>query len=160
MKKSPSQPQWDDSDASRVRILLECPPESSPSVIASVIESHGYAVRTCGGPSVGPCALISQGACALVDNADVVVNLLGATPSEQSVLPAVAGLRRCPAILAETRFQQLAPASRSGLDPAPESVDAVEVLRPPITRRALIEGIEAALRRREHRASSWGDGSC
>lgn len=160
MKKSPSQPRWDESDASRVRILLECPPESSPSVIASAIESHGYAVRTCKGPSVAPCALIDQGACALVDGADVVVNLLGATPSEESVLPAVAGLRRCPAILAEPRFQRAGAERRPGSEPAPESIDAVEVLRPPITRRALIEGIEAALRRREHRTSSWGDGSC
>jgi len=95
-----------------------------------------------------------------VDGASVVVNLLGATPSEQSVLPAVAGLRRCPAILAETRFQRAAAERRSGSEPAPESVDAVEVLRPPVTRRKLIEGIEAALRRREHRASWWGEGSC
>lgn len=160
MRKSPSQPQWDDSDPSWVRILLECPPESSPSVIASVIERHGYAVRTCEGPSVAPCALISQGACALVDGADVVVNMLGTTPGEAPVLQAVAGLRRCPAILAETLCTPPAAASRPDSAAEPQLADAIAVLRPPVTSRALIGGIEEALRRREHRASSWGDGFC
>ena len=43
------------------------------------------------------------GADAMALRADVVVNMLGATPSEIRVLPAVAGLRRYPAILAEVR---------------------------------------------------------
>ena len=72
MRKSATQ-RWDESESNRVRVLLECPPAESPSIIASAIERRGYAVRTCEGPSVKPCALLDHGACALVDGADVVV---------------------------------------------------------------------------------------
>lgn len=159
MRKSPRQPRWDESDDARVRVLLECPPSDSPSIIASAIEQRGYAVRICEGPSVQPCELLENGACALVDGADVVVNMLGATPSEIRVLPAVAGLRRYPAILAEVRHTDH-PGTTRGDAPPSGSPDAVVELRPPLTTEAVVGGIEEALHRREQRVAWWGDGFC
>ena len=159
MRKSAT-PRWDESESNRVRVLLECPPAESPSIIASAIERRGYAVRTCEGPSVKPCALLDRGACALVDGADVVVNMLGTTPREARVLPAVAGLRRCPAVVAGVQYR--VPAAANGADPfaVPESADAVTKLPAPVTTSALFGGIEEALRRREQRIAWWGDGFC
>ncbi len=160
MRKSPRQPRWDEGDAARVRVLLECPAPDSPSIIASAIERRRYAVRTCEGPSAGSCALLDDGACALVDGADVVVNMLGATPRESRVLPAVAGLRRCPAIVAEVRSRASVAVSRGDASVVPESPDAIIELRAPVTRSELFSGIEEALRRREQRIAWWGDGFC
>jgi hypothetical protein len=160
MRKSPRQSRWDESDAARVRVLLECPPSDSPSIIASAIERRGYAVSICEGPSVQPCELLENGACALVDGADVVVNMLGSTPSEIPVLPAVAGLRRYPAILARVRHTDHVATSLEDSPPPSGSSGAVVELRPPVTTRALFGGIEEALSRREQRLAWWGDGFC
>ena len=160
MRKPPRQPRWDESDATRVRVLLECPPSDSPSIIASAIERRGYAVRTCEGPSLGPCALLEDGACALVDGADVVVNMLGTTPREARVLPAVAGLRRCPAVVAEVKYKVPAAANGAAPSAVSESADAITELPAPVTTSALFGGIEEALRRREQRIAWWGDGFC
>ena len=158
MRKSAKQ-RWDESESNRVRVLLECPPAGSPSIIASAIERRGYAVRTCDGPSAKPCALLDHGACALVDGADVVVNMLGSTPGEIPVLPAVAGLRRYPAMVAARRTGH--PATARGEPPSPiGSADAVVGLRTPVTIEAVVGGIEEALRRREQRVAWWGDGLC
>ena len=100
MRKTPGQQRWDDGD-DRVRVLLECALKDSPTIVASVIEREGYAVRTCDGPTGTTCDLLDHGACALVDGADVVVNLLGTTPDEQAVLDTMTGLRRPPAIAVE-----------------------------------------------------------
>jgi hypothetical protein len=160
MTKSPRQPRWDESDAGRVRVLLECSPSGSPSIIASAIERRGYAVSICEGPSVKPCELLENGACALVDGADVVVNMLGTTASEIPVLPAVAGLRRYPAILAEVRQTDHPAPGVEHATPTSGSAEVVVELRPPITTHELFGGIEEALRRRERRVAWWGDGFC
>ena len=72
---------WEEG-SSRTRVLLECAASSSPSIIARVVERHGFDVRTCEGPGDrGGCDLIDHGACALVSGADVVVNMLAAGDS-------------------------------------------------------------------------------
>ena len=160
MRKPPRQPRWDESDAARVRVLLECPPASSPSIIASAIERRGYAVRTCEGPTIGPCALLDNGACALVDGADAVINMLGTSRCEAPVLEAIAGLRRRPAIVAEVPCTVRVDANGSNPAPTRDPADAVTDLRSPVTTKALFEGIEEALRQREQRVAWWGDGFC
>lgn len=115
---------WNSDDGDRVRVLLECSPDASPSLIASLIEREGYAVRTCEGPTDDACDLLDRGACSLIDGADVVVNLLDGTPSERAVLGATERLRRPPAIVA-----QMGNAST-------------------LTRRALLDDIDEALDRR------------
>jgi hypothetical protein len=80
---------------------LECAPDAAPTLIASLIEREGYAVRTCEGPTDDACDLLDRGACSLVDGADVVVNLLGDSPSERAVLGATERLRRPPAVVAQ-----------------------------------------------------------
>lgn len=159
MRKSAKQ-RWDESESNRVRVLLECPPSGSPSIIASAIERRGYAVRTCDGPSAKPCALLDHGACALVDGADVVVNMLGSTPREIPVLHAVAGLRRCPAMVVEVQPRVRADADGQDVAATPALADAIVEVAGPMTTSAMFGGIEAALRRREQRIAWWGDGFC
>lgn len=159
MRKSAKQ-RWDESESNRVRVLLECPPAGSPSIIASAIERRGYAVRTCDGPSAKPCALLDHGACALVDGADVVVNMLGSTPREIPVLDAVAGLRRCPAMVVEVPPRARVDADGQDVTAIPEPADAVIEVAGPMTASALFGGIEAALQHREQRIAWWGDGFC
>src|SRR5690606_28116427 len=90
-------------DDPRSRVLLECAASSSPSIIARVVERHGFAVRTCEGPGDrGGCDLLDHGACALVSGADVVVNMLtGWDPTSSEVLAAVLDERRPPATVVE-----------------------------------------------------------
>ncbi len=129
MSRRPNHQRWSD-DGGRPRVLLECPPAASPSIIATLIERDGYEVQTCTGPAVTSCDLLEHGACALVDGADVVVNLLGPVPDDVAVLDAMTSLRRPPAIVAEVRGA------------APDTVTAVQY---PATRRALLRAIRAAL---------------
>lgn len=159
MRKPPRQPAWDDHDAGQVRVLIECPPAGSPSIIAAAVERRGYAVRTCEGPSARPCALLEHGACALVDGADIVVNMLGATPREAAVVPALAALRRPPAIVAERPGPRRSAAEATAPPALPEPPAAVTEVRAPVTANALVQGIEEALRCREQRTAWWGDGA-
>ncbi len=159
MRKSATQ-RWDESESNRVRVLLECPPAESPSIIASAIERRGYAVRTCEGPSVKPCALLDHGACALVDGADVVVNMLGSTPGEVPVLPAVAALRRCPAMVVEVWPRVRVDDDGQDVTVAPGPAGAIVEVAGPMTTRSLFGGIEDALQRREQRIAWWGEGFC
>lgn len=160
MRKPSRQPRWDGSDAGRVRVLLECAPAGSPSIIASAIERRGYEVRMCEGPTVGSCALLDSGACAPVDGADVVVNMLGTSRCEDPVLRTVAGLRRRPAILAEVPCAVRGGADGSDAASLPNMADAITELRQPVTTKVLFDGIEEALRQREQRVEWWGDGFC
>ena len=85
MRRRTARQSWGTREDDRVRVLLECEPHASPSIIASVIERHGFAVRTCEGPATGPCDLLDGGHCSLVDDADVVVNMLRApAPARRS----------------------------------------------------------------------------
>jgi hypothetical protein len=147
---------WGDAHPSRVRVLLECPPEESPHLVASLIEREGFAVEVCEGPSAGACPLITSGACALVDRADVVVNLLEASDAGRQVAPAIESMRRSPALVVER--PRPGTARRLAVPGAPAVSTGAMVLHPPLTRRSLIEAIKEALRRRSAPVTWWGDG--
>ena len=137
---------WDDGDDPRLRVLVECDYADSPSLVASLIERHGFAVRTCEGPGAAPCDLHEHGACQLVDGADVVVNLLRDPEARQRVAHEVASVRRPPAVVAQG-------------PPDPEVGGTVTWIAPPVTRNALISGITAALREHGAPTPTWGDGT-
>jgi hypothetical protein len=134
---------WD-PDAPGHRVLLECPATASPSMIARVVERHGYEVRTCDGPAdQGGCDLIDHGACALVAGADVVVNMLDAAdPDAHDVLAAVSDERRPPAVVVELTRPRLA---RRGLDDHDAVDRRIDVLHTPVTSQDLVSAIEQAL---------------
>ena len=159
MRKSAT-PRWDESESNRVRVLLECPPAESPSIIASAIErprvrrtnlrwSLGEALCVVGPRSLRP-----------VDGADVVVNMLGIDPTEIPVLPRSG---RTPALPGHGRRGP----DRARVEPrgqdvtaVPDLADAAVEVAGPMTTSALFKGIEAALQRREQRIAWWGDGFC
>lgn len=145
MPRKPARPQWGHDDEGRVRVLLECEARDSPTIIASLVERHGFDVRVCEGPEEAPCDLVCKGSCELVDGADVVVNLLRGTDPDGEILDEVAGMRRPPAVVT----------TRSGDAPAPEHVVTIP---DPVTRRALIHGISEALVQRDRPPAWWGDG--
>ncbi|WP_426574030.1 hypothetical protein [Aquihabitans sp. McL0605] len=145
MRKSTASERWDADDGDdRVRVVLECPAEASPALIAQLIERHGYAVRTCEGPGARPCSLLAYGACELVDGADVVVNMLTPGPVQHDVLHAVAGTRRPPAVIAEIPRATDLVAGGPGGAPVPENVT---VVTKPTTTRKLMDAMDQALDR-------------
>lgn len=143
MGKRASVRHWSDGDGDRPRVLLECPPEESPAIVASLLERHGYEVRTCDGPRATTCELLDHGVCPLVDGADAVVNLLGSEPDDRTVLDAVARIRRPPAVVAQARR----PASPDAGDPD-ALLAAVVWIRERPSRTSLVRAIETALDRR------------
>ena len=132
MARKSVQQVWDDTDDGRVRVLLECEPSDSPTLIASLIERHGFDVRVCEGPGEQRCTLLNHEACGLVDGADVVVNLLHHGHDADAVLDAVAAQRRPPAVVTDH------PAT-------PERDRRVVSIASPVTRRSLLGGISDAL---------------
>jgi hypothetical protein len=149
---------WTEADASKVRVLVECPPAGSPSIVATALEREGYEVRTCEGPSEHACDLLADGTCGLVDGADVVVNLLGSDPTGRQVLRAASAIRRPPAVVAEmTEAQAMAMAAEGGDRSDPSHFTVVE---PPLTRRALVDAIEESLAAQDRSTPIWGDGFC
>lgn len=148
---------WD-ATSPQPRVLIECPASASPSIVAQVVERHGFAVRTCVGPQDrGRCDLIDHGVCPLVSGADVVVNMLHSEdPSAAAVLGAVMAQRRPPATVVELTPARLAASSRGGAGsigpPQPT------VITTPVTGADLICGINTAIERRERTVPWWGDG--
>jgi hypothetical protein len=138
---------WDDVPEHLTRVLVECPPGSSPLLIAAAIERHGYAVRTCEGPDRRhPCALVEQGACSLVDGADVVVNLLnGPDPDARLVLDHLSRQRRPPEVVTELTQPEID--RLSATDEWTFRRDHVEILASPLTSEALLAAIDAAAAR-------------
>lgn len=93
---------WGAGHGRRARVLLECPAEESPGIVASVLDRAGFDVVVCEGP-VGTrrCPLAAGEGCATVHAVDVVVNMLGtSTPEQAEVLPALdqAGRRPPPVV--------------------------------------------------------------
>ncbi len=173
MNKKPVRESWSDSDGTRARVLLEGGPEYSPSVIAPIVERHGFEVRTCEGPTHDHgCDLLDNGTCALVDGADVVVNMLSTSLDGPMVLDAVTGLRRPPGVVATDNIETDGsaagpPASGSGGEAFVEHRDGptttsppVTVIRGPVTRERLISSIHEALERSRRPHPIWGDGFC
>jgi len=158
VRRKDHKPTWGDADDGRVRVLLECSPHLSPSIISKVIEDDGYDVRTCEGPSKGhECSLLAQGECELVTGADVVVNMLrGPESDDHRVLDAVSGQRRPAPVVVEMtgpRIKQLEAHETELAHP-----DQVTIIKSPISRHDLIEGIEAALAKQADSVPRWGDG--
>jgi hypothetical protein len=160
MRRRTPRQTWTDHTDLRVRVLLECEPESTPAIIASVIERHGYAVRSCEGPDAHGCDLLVNGVCALVDGADVVVNMLRTPVVGRNILNGVAAVRRPPAVVAEVRHSEGLAASGSVTDPPGVDLDRVTVMEAPVTGKALISAIERAVERRNRPVPIWGDGFC
>lgn len=148
MHHSATRGSWEDSTGTRPRVLLEGGPEYPPSVIAPIIERHGFEVRTCEGPThEGGCDLLDDGTCALVDGADVVVNMLSTPVEAPMVLDAVTGLRRPPgAVATESAATSVSP--------------PVAVIRGPVTKWKLMSAIHEALERSREESPAWGDGFC
>ncbi|MGI9576649.1 MAG: hypothetical protein ACR2OH_00430 [Microthrixaceae bacterium] len=148
MRQEPKRESWTGSSGTRARVLLEGGTEYPPSVIAPIIERHGFEVRTCEGatPEHG-CDLLDNGACPLVDGADVVVNLLTTRGAAPRVLDAVTGVRRPPGVVAT----RAAAATHAG---------PVTVIPGAVTRSKLIRAIDEALRRSPEPMPAWGDGFC
>ena len=148
--------QWNGDEADQVRVLLECPPAASPSMIASLIERNGYAVRSCEGPTTRSCELLDHGSCALVDGAGVGVNMLGSSRREREGLDAVSDLRRAPAIVVETRNAPIGePDPALGAGPG-----HITALPAPATKESLLGAIREALEHQHERVAWWGDGFC
>jgi hypothetical protein len=123
----------------RPRVLLECPPEASPFVVADVLERAGFEVEVCEGPTDrAACPLTTGGSCPAVEGADVVVNLLGMGPEHgaevlsgvRDTYPQVPVVVEVPAPLRAHHGAELA---------------GVRVATSPVTAAALVEHIWAAV---------------
>lgn len=159
MRRRSKREPWSDEPDQRVRVLLECEPESSPSIIAPVIERHGYAVRTCEGPGHDGCDLLENGACALVDGADVVVNMLHEPVVGPQIRDSVAATRRPPAVVAEmTPLEAQASGARTGTQMLDR--DRITVLESPVNTEKLITAIGKAVADKDRPVPIWGDGFC
>lgn len=156
--KRPPRPTWGDRPDGRPRVLLECEPEATPSIIAEVIEKEGYAVETCHGPSDHGCALLENGSCDLIDGADVVVNMLRSSNEGETILHETELLRRPPAIVAEKTSPHMGAATHDGADPPAPGPQRVTIVQRPVTKEALLGAIETALEQREAAPPVWSDG--
>lgn len=138
---------WE-SSSTLPRVLLECPPEMCPEIIGDSIERAGYQIATCTGPDRHhACELLVDGACSLVDDADVVVNVLGRRDGAP-IANAIAGLRRPPGLVREVAVVpdgEVAP-------------DGAQVLHSPATRQRLLDAIERALADSSPAGPPWGLG--
>ncbi|MFN7967730.1 MAG: hypothetical protein U0P47_00180 [Acidimicrobiales bacterium] len=139
---------WRDAPRDRVRVLVECPPENTPDLVAEVLRREGYEVRVCEGPVPHhACPLVATGACNLVSGADVVVNLFGSTdPVRREVLGAITDERRPPAVITEMTTPELE--RRTESDSWWFDRDRVHIVETPVTAATLIEAVETALRLR------------
>lgn len=148
---------WDPASR-QPRVLIECPASASPSIVAQVVQRHGFSVRTCVGPQDrGRCDLIDNGVCSLVSGADVVVNMLHSEdPAAGAVLGAVMGERRPPATVVELTPVRIAATGRS--DGEHIGPPQPTVITTPVNAADLIRGINDAIERRERTAPWWGDG--
>ncbi|MCU0271069.1 MAG: hypothetical protein MUF83_20830 [Acidimicrobiales bacterium] len=160
MKRRSNTATWDGAPERRVRVLLECPPESSPAIIADALERQGFEVRTCEGPDRRhACALLHDGACSLVDGADVVVNLLdGPDDDAGRVLGALTHERRPPGIVTTQSAMEVA----SGREVPAEAVlpQRLTVVQGSLSTARLVEAITRSLRAQQEPTPSWGDGFC
>lgn len=133
---------WKDPDHKRPRVLLECPAERSPSIIATVMERHGMDVHICEGPAHGAkCSKMETGLCPAVDEADVVVNMLGQYRSYgRRIAEAVLILPDGPALVLQA----------SEAECAREDVrtEGAIILKPLVRSGALISAIRQALRQK------------
>ncbi len=143
---SPKLP-WAPSSGGRTRVLLECPPEQSPSVVSSVLERAGMDVVVCVGPlDHDHCPLAVGEYCSTVQGVDVVVNMLGTnTPERRAVLPAMLDSSpRRPPIVAVLPDSDPVP----GVQPIGHRVSGTE----------LVDAVHEALGEAHCPAPWWGTG--
>lgn len=159
MRGRSRQDPWSEDPDPRIRVLIECEPESS-AAIAAAIELQGYSVRTCEGPRHRGCDLLADGACALVDRADVVVNLLDETLNGARIRDAVAATRRPPALVAELTPAETRRAKSKTTGVPAGTTSRITVLQPPVNTKKLIAAIEEALVNQNRTVPIWGDGFC
>ena len=133
---------WNDPEHKRPRVLLECPAERSPSIIATVMERHGMDVHICEGPAHGAkCSKMETGLCPAVDEADVVVNMLGQDHSYgRRIAEAVLTLPDGPALVLQ--------ASEAECARGDVPTEGAIILRPFVRSGGLISAIRQALRRK------------
>lgn len=160
MVRRPLHDPWEGTDGTRVRVLVECEPSTTSSLIATAIEERGYAVRVCDGPARDRgCVLLDQGACGLVDGADVIVNLLHpADPETRRVLGAVSQQRRPPAVV--TGRGRLEPEHAAADDDCEIHRHRLTAVDDPVTAATLLAAIQTALEERNRPIPIWGDGFC
>jgi hypothetical protein len=139
---------WNGDTADRPRVLIECPPDASPGIIADVVERNGFAVRTCSRAADRRCDLLDCGHCTLVTGADVVVNLLGQHRERgRRIAEAVRDERRPPALVVEV------PAA-VGVELDGEPGEPIRLPRP-LRTAALLDAIRSALATRDLPAPRW-----
>ncbi|MCP4434642.1 MAG: hypothetical protein GY812_03975 [Actinomycetia bacterium] len=146
---------WADAPEDRIRVLLECDPASSPSIIGPMIERRGFEVRTCEGPDSVPCDLLTSGACPLVDGADVVVNIIRERETAIELVNAVTAIRRPPAVLAQVKRVR---AERDGRCPDDRN-DVIEI-SPHVNSDQLVEAIGTAVERNRQPIPIGADRFC
>jgi hypothetical protein len=91
--KSPSFPVAEGRPA---RAVIEGVDGAERWLVARALEEVGFEVLTCNGPveQQGPCPLVAGRGCSAVEDADVVVNLLGLRhPSTQEIVTAIRAAR-------------------------------------------------------------------
>lgn len=143
----PSVP-WAPTEESPPRVLLECPPESSPAVVSGLLDRAGFDVIVCEGPtSHERCPMATGSPCAAVGAVDVVVNFLGrGNEARAEVLPAlVASGPRRPAVVAMV-----------GSDDTDVPEGAVTVDRR-VGGTELVEAVHRALDSAQRPDGWWGD---
>jgi hypothetical protein len=158
MKRAPARDNWGPVEAERsVRVLLECGPEETPSIMADILRKEGYEVVVCTGPDLKhSCAQLGSGTCGAVSETDVVVNLLGFRDDEaSSVLTAISDQRRPPAIV--TAMTPLEVERRVADDDWPFDPRQMTVIARPLTTKGLIDGVSEALRRHGEHRPTWGE---
>ena len=142
---------WSSSAGGRVRVLLECPPEKSPAIVANVLERDGFDVVVCEGPARDErCPLAMGEQCATVHSVDVVLNMLNPRRPEQAeVLPAIATSGpRPPALVAVS--------VAGGADPG---LPGVVTVGHRSSSGEIVTAIRRALDERTRPSSLWGHGS-
>lgn len=136
-RHEPPQTPWQPTNLGGIRVLLECPPEESPDIVASVLEQEGFDVVVCHGPADHErCPMAVGEYCGALQGADVVLNMLGSGSAQRAeVLAAVArGGPRPPAIVAMTDGPELELAGVETVSRNAPGAEIVEALRQALER--------------------------
>jgi hypothetical protein len=137
---------WDERRG-RDRVLVENPDRAQLWAYAEVLRDAGYDVATCTGEHPDGhdrCPLLEQGRCGLVAGADVVVS--------------TCSLQRGDAVLAVLGSQGSTPIVFEAPEPDFERyahlADEATLIPTPVTTQALLDAVEAARTRAEHRGEA------
>ena len=145
---APPQIPWSSTELGNIRVLLECPPEQSPDIVASVLERSGFDVVVCEGPAAHErCPLALGQYCTTVQGVDVVLNMLGThSPERTEVLPAMIRSGPC------------APAIVAMVDELDSDTPSVDTVSRRVRGPELAAALHVALADRHRPTPWWGDG--